>query len=177
MISWSCTCWAQVSFLLYELGPLRTQNDSSMKPAIGLGDPTFSFQFDDFALLNMAQGTHTHAQILQMHLYALRTLNCVKTNPILIRYTSPFLFVFAFCLFSPWIALGSLGKSLPLKPCKQVSTSPASCACTRFPQWKSEATWSTAHEERNKRPREHKRKYDKLQKHPERWWPGGHPHY
>ena len=62
MISWSCTCWAQVSFLLYELGPLRTQNDSSMKPAIGLDDPTLSFQFDDFALLNMAQGTHTHTR-------------------------------------------------------------------------------------------------------------------
>ena len=169
MISWSCTGWAQVSFLLYELGPLRTQNDSSMKSAIGLDDPTLSFQFDDFALLNMAQGTHTHthAQILQMHWYALRTLNCVKTNPILIRYTSPFFFL----IFSPWIALGSLGKSSLLKPCKQVSTSPGSCACTRFPQWKSEATRG------EKRPREHKRKYDKLQKHPERWWPGGHPHY
>ena len=63
MISWSCTGWAQVSFLLYELGPLRTQNDSSMKSAIGLDDhPTLSFQFDDFALLNMAQGTHTHTR-------------------------------------------------------------------------------------------------------------------
>jgi len=75
-----------------------------MKSAIGLDDPTLSFQFDDFALLNMAQGTHTHtrAQILQMHWYVLRTLNCVKTNPILIRYTSPFFFLI-FTLNSAWI--------------------------------------------------------------------------